>query len=69
MGDVIDINEGIPHVCIVGPLNEPHVIPVEALRRMAKGVNPLIHEDQREIDIDMIQGIISAWLSLLGYEI
>ena len=64
MSDVVDIEEAMPHACIIGPLNEPHIIPVEAIRRMATGKNKLINEGQEREDIDLIQGILADWLIL-----
>ena len=69
MGDVIDIEESMPHFCITGPLNEPHVIPVEALIRMANGKNKLINEGQEREDIDLIRGIIFDWLATKGIDL
>jgi hypothetical protein len=64
---VVDIVSKMPHACIVGPLNEPHVLPIEAIKRMADGRNPLIQEGQEREDTDLVQGIISDWLALNGH--
>jgi len=69
MGDVIDIEENTPHACVVGPLNEPHIIPVEAIRRMASGENQLIQCGQEDEDEDLIRGLLRDWLILNGYDI
>jgi hypothetical protein len=68
MSIVTNIEGNTPHACIIGPLNEPHVIPIEAIRRMANGKNPLIQEGQEREDTDLIQGILTDWLFLNGYD-
>lgn len=68
MGNVIEIGDALPHACIVGPLNEPHVIPIEAIRRMANGKNELIIEGQEREDKDLLQGLLTDWLILNGFE-
>ena len=46
MGEVVNMDINRPHACIIGPLNKPHVVPIEAIRRMADGRTPLIQEGQ-----------------------
>jgi len=67
MSKVIDIESNMPHACIIGPLNEPHVIPIQALKRMAKGSINIINKGQEREDEDMIRGLICDWLILNGH--
>ena len=63
MGKVVDIEEGMAHCVVVGPMNEPHVVPLSVIERLGNGSLPLIiNESQREADEDLIRGIISDWL-------
>lgn len=66
---VSDIADYRPHSCIIGPMNEPHIVPVECIRRMITGENKLINEGQEEIDEDMIRGIFTGFLQDNGYEV
>ena len=65
--NVTDIDDQRPHAMIVGPSGDPHVIPIEAIRRMSNGKNKLITRGQEDVDIDLIQGLIADWLILNGY--
>ena len=68
MGKVVDIDVNAPHAVVVGPLNEPHVVPIEAIRRMASGRISLIQEGQEREDKDLLQGLLKDWLVLNDYE-
>ena len=61
--NVTNIDEYRPHLCIHGPTGDIHVIPEEALIKMAKGEIPI------EGNEDMIRGIIHDFLLGLGIEI
>lgn len=65
---VIDIEEAMPHFCIIGPKNEPHVVPVDCIVAMAEGRIELTREGQLNCDIDLIQGILIDWLRQQGIE-
>lgn len=67
MSNVTDIADQRPHAMIVGPNGNPHVVPIECLKRMADGRNKLINEDQKADDINLIRGLIAEWLVLNGY--
>jgi len=68
MGKVVDIGANIPHFCIIGPLDEPHVVPVSTLKRMAASDIKLINDGQEIEDGNMIRGIIREWLEMKGVD-
>lgn len=62
MSNIIELDAHRPHLMIIGPNNEPHIVPRSCLVKMAKGEIELIQKGQEREDIDMIQGIIGDWL-------
>ena len=65
MSNIISIEKNIPYCCIVGPKNEPHIVPLQVIERIANGTLPLRMKGQEESDDDMIRGIIMDWLKII----
>lgn len=69
MGEVVDIEEAMPHLCIVGESGKPHIVPVKCVLDMASGKLSLINKGQELVDEDLIRGIIKEFLSLNGIDV
>jgi len=67
MSNVVDLEEAMQHFMIIGESGDPHVIPIEAIKKMVNGKNKLINKGQESVDEDLIKGIIREWLEFKGY--